>query len=161
MVKEEEAKREPEVITFKELVERNENIKKEELLKLVLVCKNCSHKDLLGNFIKKKKRGWNMIDENDKPIGDNSPAPDPNPWKPYKPYKPYKPHPDINPWKQPNPYNKYYTKAKTGMTKKLSNLLLGEEEYEDMFFCPKCKSSLVVLDPDFVKNNVLRGMEDG
>ncbi len=144
-----ETKQEPEVITFKEIVERNKNLKKEELFKLVLVCKNCSHKDLLKNFIRKKERDWNI--EGDKPKPNYIPSP--SPWNP-------SPSPDINPWKQPKPYKPYYKRYKCGTKQKsVSCLMLDREEYEDMFFCPKCKSSLVVLDPDFVRNNILRGME--
>ena len=136
---------EPEVITFKEIVERNKNIKKEELFKLVLVCKNCSHKDLLKNFIRKKEKmmNWDGLKDEIKPT----------PWKP-KP-TPWKPDPY---WKG-DPYKRYRCSKTTKQN--LSCLMLDKEEYEDMFFCPKCKSSLVVLDPDFVKNNILKGMGNG
>lgn len=45
--------------------------------------------------------------------------------------------------------------------KQINNLMINHEEYENLFYCPKCGSSLVVLDPDFVKNNLLRGLEGG
>ena len=126
---------EPEVITFKEVFERNKNIPFEELCKMVLECKNCGHKDLLKNFIKKKKPDWDII----------SPKPDQVPY-------PYKPKPLPNPWKR-------YRWQKN--KKKLSALWINNTEYEDLFYCPKCGSSLVVLCKDFVKNNILRGLNNG
>lgn len=137
---------EPEVITFKEIIERHKDIKKGELYKLVLVCKNCGHKDLLKNFIRKKEADWSGITDTISP-------------------KPWKPEPKPTPWKKPipDPYWKGdpYKRYECGKTKQnLTCLILDDEEYEDMFFCPKCKSSLIVLDPDFVKNNILRGLSE-
>ena len=132
--------KEPEVITFKEFVERNKNIPFEELCKMVLECKNCGHKDLLKNFIKERKPDWSVI----------QPAIDPSyPYKP-KPYKPKPWHPNINPWKRYRVQNK----------QKMSSLVIDHKDYEDMFFCPKCGSSLVVLCDEFTKNNLLRGLEN-
>jgi hypothetical protein len=53
---------EPEVITLKEFAEQHPNIKEEELFKIVLVCKNCGHKDLLQKFTKKKENNdWEEV----------------------------------------------------------------------------------------------------
>ena len=132
--------KEPEVITFKEFVERNKNIPFEELCKMVLECKNCGHKDLLKNFIKERKPDWSDI----------QPAIDPSyPYKP-KPYKPKPWHPNINPWKRYRVQNK----------QKMSSLVIDHKDYEDLFFCPACKSSLVVLCEEFNKNNLLRSLEE-
>lgn len=129
---------EPEVITFKEFVERNPNMKEEDMLKIVLMCKNCNHKDLLKNFIREVKRAPMIWDG------------DVNPTKPYNP-NPWKPKP--SPWKIP--YKRYTCKNNT------NNLVLNGHriDYEDMFFCPKCGSSLVVLCAEFRKNNILRGLK--
>ncbi len=137
---------EPEVITFKEISERHKDIKEEELFKLVLVCKNCGHKDLLGNFIKKKDKWRDLI----------------KPKEPYEP-KPYKP----NSWKQ-IPYNPGIkprwnggNKITCSNNKKIMMAMrMDSIDYEDFFFCPKCRSSLIVLCPEFVKNNIIRVMED-
>lgn len=136
-------KEEPEVITFKEIVERNKNIPEEELYKFVLVCKNCQHKDLLKNFIKKRQRDWDIA-QGEKPT---------LPWKPY-------PYPKPSPWKPISPYKRYRMTSKNGKSQVI-NLVLNGTDYEDMFFCPKCHSSLVVLCEDFVKNNILRGLDNG
>ena len=136
---------EPEVITFKEFYERNKHIEFEELSKFVLVCKNCSHKDLLGNFIKKRKKStdWNVVGGNFRP--------DPKSWKPSR---------DINPWKQP-PFKRYQIRnGKTTKKQNVNSLILNDEEYEDMFYCPKCGSSLIVMDKEFTKNNILRGLSE-
>ena len=131
---------EPEIVTLKELAERHKDIKKEELFKLVLKCVNCGHRDLLGNFVK-KKGGGNL-----------------RPLEPYKP-KPYKPEPNpYDNWKSrpPKPLrpSKWYTqKAKL---KNTMMLMIDHEKYEDFFFCKKCGSSLIILDEEFVKNNITR-----
>ena len=132
---------EPEVITFKEFYERNKHIEFEELSKFVLVCKNCSHKDLLGNFIKKRKKStdWNIADDRLIP----NPNPKPNPWKQPSPFKPYR-----------------ITKTKNSKKCGFSMVLIEDKRYEDMFYCPKCGSSLVVLCNEFIKNNILRGLSE-
>lgn len=139
--------KEPEVITFKEFSEGHKNMEEEEMHKIVLVCKNCNHKDLLKNFIKKVENKIGMFPE-------TKPKYIPDPWKPSPP----KPHPDIKPylykkWRHPI---KYRTQSNS---KKINKLASIEKEYEDMFYCPKCGSSLVVLDKDFIKNNILRGLK--
>jgi len=132
--------KEPEIITFKEFFENNKNISFGELCKMVLVCKNCGHKDLLGKFIQEKNPDWKKWGE---PI---LPQEDP---------LPYKPKPRPNPW---NPYPKKYPRF-IYKTKRLNMLWIDSKEYEDMFYCRKCGSSLVVLCDEFVKNNMLRGLE--
>lgn len=127
--------KEPEVITFKEFFEKNKSIPFEELCKIVLVCKNCQHKDLLKNFIREVKKGWDIIQPQE-----------PSPYKPYKPIKPYPPY---------KPYTKWKSYSKNVMS-----LMVGNKDYEDMFFCPKCGSSLVVLCKEFIKNNILRGLNE-
>ncbi len=132
MEKENKEQEEPEVITFKEIAERHKDMKYEEMCKLVLVCKNCGHQDLLKNFIKEKNR-W---------VGKRDPKIDPDEWepKPYKPPKPYHPKfPRPNSWSD-----------------KVTCMMINNISYEDMFFCPVCKSSLVCLNPKFSKNNIAR-----
>ncbi len=69
---------EPEVITFEDIINRHKDMEEEEMHKIVLVCKNCGHQDLLKNFIKKEKReiinktdDWTIPDQvpkNTKPV---------------------------------------------------------------------------------------------
>lgn len=133
---------EPEVITFKEIVERHKDIKIDELKKLVLICKNCGHKDLLGNFIRKKKKVDRIY------LPDDTPKP--------KPYNP-------DDWGKPDPFRipkpPYRFSAKT-TNKKIMAIMVDNEEYKDFFYCPKCGSSLIVMDKEFIKNNFLTGMGD-
>ncbi len=139
---------EPEVITAKEFLEQHKNMKEEEVNKFVLVCKNCNHKDLLKNFLRKK----DLTRRVDVVPGDFEPKPyKPNPWNvPYKPKIPYK-----------DPYKRYRcNKTTNSKTAKMMALMINNENYEDMFYCPKCGSSLVVLCKEFVKNNIVRAMED-
>lgn len=144
-------KEEPEVITFKEIVERNKNMKEEEMMKVVLECRNCGHKDLLKNFILEKKNSRN-VQPYPKPNIQPEPYPD-NPWKPYPNIpKPWKPYPYIT---------KYRQNIKNLKSNKIMNIMLGNKEYEDMFYCKKCGSSLVVLCKEFIKNNILRGLDNG
>ncbi len=134
---------EPEVIIAKEFLEQHKDMKEGEVHKFVLVCKNCGHKDLLKNFLKRKSltRGVDIVP------GDFVPTP-------YKP-KPSKP----NPWDRPY-YPKYKWNCVKDNKKIMMAIIMRNEEYEDMFFCPKCGSSLVVLCKEFVKNNIARTFED-
>ena len=138
--------KEDEVITFKEFIGKHKDIKEEELYKIVLVCKNCGHKDLLRNFLKERERRtmvWGGDDENIQPA-------------------PFKPSPFPTPIpSKPSPFNPRWiikgtprTASKT--TKMLMTTIVTQHNYEDMFYCPKCGSSLVVLCREFVKNNVAR-----
>ena len=129
-----------EVVTFKEIAERHKNIKKEELMKFVLICKNCNHKDLLINFIKIKNRFTKVAE----PL--YSPPKKPS----FPPNGDWFPKPKwIN--KEIPPYT-----IQSSNKKKINCLVLDDEEYEDYFFCPVCKSSLVVISSDFTKNNIAR-----
>lgn len=134
---------EDEVITFKEFIGKHKDIKEEELHKIVLVCKNCGHKDLLKNFLKERERRRGLISEdyNIQPT-------------------PFKPSPSPIPmFPKPNPFNpRWITKGRTSSSKttKLMTTIITPSNYEDMFYCPKCKSSLVVLCREFIKNNVAR-----
>ncbi len=137
---EEENFEEDEVITFKEFIGKHKDIKEEELHKIVLVCKNCGHKDLLKNFLKEMERRkivWGGDDRNIQPT----------PFKPSPYPKPMRFEPR---WITKPPI----TASKT--TKLMMTTLIAPSNYEDMFFCPKCGSSLVVLCKEFIKNNVAR-----
>jgi len=115
------------------MINRHKDMKEEEMNKIVLICKNCGHQDLLKNFLKKKQQRWEKIRESP---NDRVPAP----------YHPY-PKPD---WGTPRkPY--YGDPYKRNIT-----CLVMINDYEEMFFCPKCGSSLVCLNPKFVKNNTAR-----
>lgn len=130
MEKEKQEGSEEEVITFKEFVENHKDIKEEEIHKIVLVCKNCGHKDLLKNFIRKKDGGVKIM------RGD------------YHQFPPKTP---------PERFNQRWISRQTKPNgKKIMMAYLEHREYEDMFFCPKCKSSLVVLCKEFIKNNMTR-----
>ena len=136
-----EQENEPEVITFEDIVNRHKDMKEKELHKIVLICKNCGHQDLLKNFRKKEESPWKKVR--------NDPDDD---WKLPEPHKPYpKPYPEPD-W---TPKRPYYSRGKITCLVKIQ-----EEEdgirYEEMFFCPKCGSSLVCLNPKFVKNNTAR-----
>ncbi|KKM67275.1 hypothetical protein LCGC14_1472730 [marine sediment metagenome] len=143
--KEDKGTEEPEVITFKEFYERNKSIKFEELQKIVLVCKNCSHKDLLGNFIKRRKNEWDVVGRN--LISDQETDP-----KPINPYD--------NDWKKPPYKPRFIGKIRNSKKSGFSMVLIEDKRYEDMFYCPKCGSSLVVLCNEFIKNNILRGLSE-
>ena len=126
---EKENEKEPEVITAKEFLEQHKNMKEEEVYKFVLVCKNCGHQDLLKNFIKKKSEGFERM---------NIPADDPEP---------------------PRQWTRWNLGDKMRCTKNKEITMMvtvNDTEYKDMFFCPKCGSSLVCLNPKFVKNNTAR-----
>ena len=147
-----ESKEEEEVITCREFLEKHKDIKEEELQKIVLVCKNCEHKDLLKNFLKDRERA-NIFGGNDytpKPI---DPSPSPFPSKP-----PYRWNPTIT--GQTLKASKVGTATSTANPIKKGNkmmmVILENRNYEDMFYCPKCGSSLVVLCKEFLKNNVAR-----
>ena len=139
MKKEEQV--EEEVITFKEFAEKHKNIKEEELHKIVLVCKNCGHKDLLKNFLKERAR--RIIS----PWSGNIVKP-----TPISPIR-FKPR-----WTDNSITSKQAGQlgnpSKT--TKMMMTTLITPSNYEDMFYCPKCGSSLVVLCKEFIKNNVAR-----
>ena len=128
-----EQEEEPEIITFKEILERHKDMKEEELHKLVLVCKNCGHQDLLKNFIKNKSEGFERMN-----ISVNDPQP-------------------LRQWKRWNPRDKMTCTKNKEIT---MMVIVNNTEYEDMFFCPKCDSSLVCLNPKFVKNNIARTLEE-
>ncbi len=144
---------EEEVITCKEFLEKHQDIKEEKLHKIVLVCKNCGHKDLLKNFLKDKGRmvrdrairDWGDVDD------DISPRPFPKPLYPKPP--PYNPK-----WGTITCENKTKgMKVGTATPVKKNKMMLARLEhgnYEDMFYCPKCGSSLIVLCKEFLKNNV-------
>ena len=119
---------EPEVITFEDIINRHKDMEEEEMHKIVLVCKNCGHQDLLKNFIKKEKR--EIINKTDDwTIPDQVPT-----------------------YPKPNlPKTPYYSQNDT-------TCLVMIRDYEKMFFCPKCGSSLVCLNPKFVKNNTARAL---
>ncbi len=102
---------EEEIITLKGLMKGHRNIDEEDLLTLVLECKNCGHRDLLKNFTKQNERTGM--------------------WK-------------IN-----------YSRD---MENKMNCLMVKNKDYEEFFFCPKCKSSLVSLDKKFMKNNLSKLM---
>lgn len=143
-----------EIIDFEELRERHKNVEFEELCKLVLVCKNCGHKDLLIKFLKEKENRKNYR-EKDKEDRESYP------WNP-------KPHP--SPW-NPSRKDNYYSKCNE-MKDVKKNIIcaislgkmsiitssIGNDKYEKYFYCPKCGSSLVVLDKEFTKNNIGRVM---
>lgn len=136
---EENKEEEPEIITFKDILERHKDMNDEDLFKLVLVCKNCGHQDLLKNFLKEEDNSITFSDRDAKPF---KPKPYSQPsWEPMK-YR----------WrdKRIQPMTKSATKMMMAMA------TIGNKRYEDMFFCPKCGSSLVCLNPKFVKNNTAR-----
>ncbi len=139
---------EPEVITFKEILERHKDMEEEERHKIVLVCKNCGHQDLLKNFIKKKDK-YERLKKPYEPKPHNLDDWEPNPWNPTPlPYK-------IPPRRRRQPYYKCAENDKKVM---MTIIMTDNKEYEDMFFCPKCGSSLVCLNPKFVKNNIARAL---
>lgn len=125
------------IIILKELMERVEKkeLKIEDILTLALKCVNCRHRDLLKNFLAKR--------------GEEKSKTYPYPYQPYQP--PPKPY-------QPTPYKKWYceNKKKQYTKNKIINLMIQAEIYLDDLFCPKCKSRLIVLDKEFIKNNVLK-----
>ena len=135
MKKEKQEGSEEEVITFKEFVEKHKDIKEEELHKIVLKCANCGHKDLLKNFIRKKEGRWNVTK------GDDT-FPSPKPIEPY------------DDWNKKLHKPRWISKQRD--TKRKMMAILENGEYEDMFFCKKCGSSLVVLCKEFIKNNMAR-----
>ncbi len=132
---------EEEVITFQEFAEKHKDIKEEELHRIVLVCKNCGHKDLLKNFLKERERRKGLILE-DYDI-------QPTPFKPTPYPKPMR----FEPRWTTRGGNNNLTSSKTT---KIMTTLISKGNYEDMFYCPKCGSSLVVLCREFIKNNVAR-----
>ncbi len=148
----EEKEGEPEVITAKEFLEQHKDMKEEDVYRFVLVCKNCNHKDLLKNFLKKIIKGYDVS------IKD----PEPPPWKKYKPEpSPWKPKPDRPYYGDPPPLKRYTMKSQNKKDVMcMVNLVnsLHPADYEELFFCPKCGSSLVVLCPDYIKNNMTRSL---
>lgn len=118
------------IVTWKEIQERHKEVPKENLYKLVLVCKNCGHKDLLINFLKKDELRYNR------------PA---RVWP--------EDNPNIKPWKGV-PY-KYRSNPGKGMSTKMLHVL-DFASVEEYFFCPKCKSSLVALSSEYSKNNLMK-----
>ena len=129
---------EEEVITFREFVEKHKDVNEKELFKLVLKCANCGHKDLLKNFLKERE-GRRMI----------------NPWEDKREPTPSFPKPmRFEPRWTTRGGNNNLTTSKT--TKMLMTTIISHSNYEDMFYCPKCGSSLVVLCREFIKNNVAR-----
>lgn len=131
---------EEELTSFKEVMEKHPNIPQGDLFRMVLVCKNCNHKDLLVKFIKKKEMDWARKHPLEKPYPD---YPKPNPWKQPKPY-------------QPKPYYKWINKTQPKDKIMMMALFLNHEEYEEFFYCPKCGSSLVALSSEFSKENIAK-----
>ena len=128
-----EEKSEEEVISFKEFAEKHKDIKEEELHKIVLVCKNCGHKDLLKNFLKEREKRISIS---------GGLLKEPREAVPITPAR-FKP--------------RWITRGNPSKTIKMMMVnLISPSNYEDMFYCPKCKSSLVVLCKEFIKNNVAR-----
>ncbi len=164
-----EQKPEPEIINLKDLAESS-GLSKDKLEKIALVCLNCGHKDLLVNFVKKNKpydvvAGFDegsLITPRRKPmkIGD-----------PFK-FPPKRFYSGATGTAKPLKLTggkvvlKTTGQVRKGMSyagKKISNMVMfGDvwDGYEDYFKCPVCKSALVCLDEEFVKNNLLRGLED-
>ncbi len=148
MEEKEEKKNEGEVISAKEFLDKHKDMDEKELYKVVLVCGNCKHKDLLKNFLK-------MDEPDELPPWTPKPYPNPdipNPWKPRKPYpKPYYGDPR---------YKRYTCDNKTSKLnkKQVMNMVtsIPSGEYEELFYCPKCGSSLIHLDSDYIKNNTTR-----
>ena len=165
---------EPEIKNLRELAESS-GLSKDKLEKIALVCLNCGHKDLLVNFADKKK-SYDVVAG----FGEGSLMSPPR--KPTPPYHP-KPMRIGDPFKFPP--KRFYSGA-TGTAKPLkltggkvvlktigqvrkgmsniSNMVVAKLDedfgnYEEYFKCPKCKSALVCLDDEFVKNNLLRGLE--
>jgi hypothetical protein len=144
-MEEEIKKTEDEIITFEELKNKHPNVSMENLSKMVLICKNCGHKDLLINFLKKIEN----------PI-----------FSGMTPYNPQRRNP--SPYKTPDrfgsPYFKKYTaKAGKGMgiaivdeVSKIYTYNVMKEGFEEYFHCPKCKSSLITLSSEYAKNNIVR-----
>ena len=124
---------EPEVISFKELMERHPDTKAEELFIIVLVCKNCGYKDLLQKFAKKKEDNWEEI---------------------HKPSLQPRIYP-VRPSPYPYRFKPRYIQSNSGMMKAISNSNMIME-FEELFYCPKCGSSLVVLCKEFIKNNLAK-----
>lgn len=144
-----EEKKDDEIITWKELKERHQEVPLENLHKLILICKNCGHKDLLIKFLKKDEPRRIM------------PAPDypenwkPKPWKGDPPYpSPYR-DPKPKPWKRPYYYTKTQNKDKIVMITE-AGMLFNIAISEEYFFCPKCGSSIVALSSEFSKNNLVK-----
>ncbi len=134
---------EEEVITFREFVEKHKDVNEKELFKLVLKCANCGHKDLLKNFKKERERARRINPFSDIEV-------EPNPIEPSPFPKPIR----FEPRWTTTGGNNNLTTSKT--TKMLMATLISPSNYEDMFHCPKCGSSLVVLCKEFIKNNVAR-----
>lgn len=175
----EEEKIEPEITTLKELV-KSSGLSKDKLEKIALVCMNCGHKDLLVNFVEKKPYKARMGESNEGNVDLFPPKRKPKPHHYPRPMRigdPVLPKPPF--------YSKATTKAittakpiragtiqlskgkvvKAGKFKNVSHMVtLGDEGWdgcEEYFKCPKCNSALICLDADFVKNNLLRGIENG
>jgi len=135
------------IVTWKEIQERHPAIPKENLHKLVLVCKNCGRKDLLVKFLKKREAPFRRAE----PVID---------WEKMKLKEPYKK------W---YPKKNYYSKSKNLGFKPNKTLIADETDKlfkfsmnldfaspEEYFFCPNCGSSLVCLSSEFSKNNLVR-----
>jgi len=143
-MEEEIKKTEDEIITFEELKNKHPNVSMENLSKMVLICKNCGHKDLLINFLKNIENPiFNAIDPYEKP---------------YREFKPrhYRTSPPVRYWSNSKENNKWVMNSLT-MTKASKTFLnVMKERFEEYFFCPKCQSSLVALSSEHAKNNIMR-----
>ena len=141
------------ITSFQEIKEKHPDVSDDNLFRLVLVCKNCGHKDLLINFLQKlgDDKDWDRI---------RTPRPYPVPSRPYpNPYNPPKPNNPYNPKKPLNWPNKRYISYKKGnqnQTTQSIYMSVVDSKYKEFFFCPKCGSSLVALSSEYAKNNIVR-----
>ncbi len=102
--------------TYKELRKAHKDIPSEEFNKIILVCGNCGHKDLLVNFLKERENQMSGV-LSGQVVADRI--------------------------RQTN---------KIMMVDTLDSF----NHSKDLFYCPKCKSSLVLLDKDYTKQNMVK-----